>query len=92
MIALQIIKGIDIVYQIVNYAVLLYCALSIFMRDAKITRYLSQYLSPLFEPFRGITRALFPRMPLDFSPIFAMLALGLVRYLLVTAIEVLVRF
>ena len=80
----SIFYAIDICMKILDYAIILYCILSWFIPRSKIMQFLEQFIAPVMMPFRGLSMWIMERtgLPLDLSPIFAVMALNVVRNLI----------
>lgn len=80
----MIIYAIAIVFDIVEYLILGHVILSWFIRDYNhpAMRLLGLFVDPIFVPIRALQDRLgFKTGMLDFTPLFAILSLRLVRYL-----------
>jgi len=80
-----IFQGINKFFDLINILMLLYIGLSWFRTSASVFRIhalLGRLVEPMFAPFRPIGMYLMQRgFPLDISPLFAFMAVGLARSL-----------
>ena len=83
MILYRIFDALDFVCRALDFAVVLYCVLSWF-RIGGLYEFLSRFLEPLLAPFRGMGEWVFRKtgLPINLTPLFAMLALELARSLI----------
>jgi len=80
----SVFYAIDICLKILSYAIILYCILSWFIPRGRVMDILGQFIAPIMAPFRGLSMWIMQRtgLPLDLSPVFAMLALNVIRNLI----------
>ncbi|MEG0742097.1 MAG: YggT family protein [Clostridia bacterium] len=63
--------------QVINFAVLIYCVLTMIMPQSALVAKARPYIDPILAPFRKLLYRFFPKLrnlPLDFSPIVLWLA------------------
>lgn len=80
----MIVIAVAMIFDIVEYLILAYVILSWFVRsdDNPLMRMIGLFVDPIFIPIRALTERLgFRTGMLDFTPLFAILVLRLVRYL-----------
>ena len=79
-----VFHALDVVCTILYYAILLYCVVSWFWPRSQLYEWLRRFLEPLMTPFRSIGRWFMEKtgVPLDFTPLLAIVALRIVNRLL----------
>lgn len=88
----MIIYAVATLFDVVEYIILGYVILSWFVRDENhpVMRFLGLFTDPIFVPIRALQDRLgFKTGMLDFTPIFAILALRFVRF---GVLNLMVRF
>lgn len=76
-----IYRALMICLNILHVALLAYCVLSWFARNTAIYDFLRRFVSPLLAPFSKLSRKIMEKtsIPLDFSVIFAFIALAIIQ-------------
>ena len=75
--------GINYFIQILSYALMIYCVLSwILPPYHKVMQFFGKIVDPMLTPVRRVLFRIFPRMPLDLSPIALFFLMNLATRLL----------
>lgn len=83
MVLYNIFSGFSMFLQIIVYLLWGYCILSwILPPFNKLMMALSRVIDPLLRPIRNLLFRIFPRLPLDFSPIILSLLISVARQLI----------
>ena len=79
---------IDGVFRILEIAILIECISSWIpqMRYNKFIEIIHMIIEPVLEPFRRLQYRFLSNMPIDFSPIIALLAMDFIRMILVAVL------
>ncbi len=78
-----ILRGVSYFLQIIGYAMWIYCICSwVLSPFNKVMRFLGRIVDPVLRPVRNVMFRIFPRMPIDISPIIAGALLNLVNSLM----------
>lgn len=80
----MIIYAVATLFDVLEYMILGYVILTWFVRDDNhpVMRFLGMFIDPIFLPIKALQEKMGLKTGmLDFTPIFAMLALRLMRYL-----------
>ncbi len=78
-----IVQGISYFLRIFMYALYIYCICSwVLSPYNKVMRVLARIVDPVLRPVRNVLFRLFPRLPIDLSPIVLGLLVGLIQQML----------
>lgn len=78
-----IVQGVSYFLRIFMYALYIYCICTwILSPFNKVMRFLARIVDPFLRPVRNVLFRLFPRLPIDLSPIVLGLLVGLAQQLL----------
>ena len=80
-----LIKIISLALTVINWAVLIYCLLSILAPESQLFKVVSGYVDPILDPFRRIIRRLIPAAAgwrIDLSPVLLWLVIRVVRWII----------
>lgn len=80
----MLIQLIDIIFQVLYYAIIIRVILSWFVKDSynQVYQFLCQFTDPILRPFQNLIPSY--RLGIDLSPILAFLALKIIRQLLIS--------
>lgn len=79
----NVFLGISYFIRILSYALVIYCILSwILPPYHKVMQFFSRIVDPMLNPVRRVMFRIFPRMPLDLSPIALSMLLSFATRLL----------
>lgn len=82
MVLYGIYRGVNIFLQIIEIIVVVYCLLSWFASPfSKVMQFLSRIVDPILSPIRRVIFSIFPRLPIDLSPVVLFLLISVVRNL-----------
>lgn len=84
MITYVIIKFLSMLFNIVEFAILLECILSWIAPGSRnqFVYIVRSFTHPILEPFRNLQNKLLPGAPLDFSPIIALFVMDIIKRLI----------
>ena len=79
-----VFRAASVFLQILDFAIILYCVMSWFRPRNRFFDWLTQFVEPIMAPFRGISMWIMQKtgIPLDFTPVFAIIALNVIGNLL----------
>lgn len=80
---MSVYRGISMFLQLIRYVLLIYCILSwVLPPYNRVMQFLARFMDPVLRPIRNLQFRLFPRLPLDFSAMIALLLISLLDSLI----------
>lgn len=78
-----VFQGIYYFLQIIQYGLLAYCVLTWILQPYhKVMRFFARFADPLLRPIRNVMYRIFPRMPIDLSPLIMYFLINFAQSLL----------